>query len=55
MNFINSFITNPTSMLLADPSAEGSYGKWAFRVVKATTEVNGVISGLAQPAEAVGA
>ncbi|MGA2372563.1 MAG: hypothetical protein ACLPPV_18430 [Candidatus Korobacteraceae bacterium] len=40
---------------VAAVNAKGSYGKWAFKMVKATTEVNGVLSGIAQPAEAVGA
>ena len=40
---------------VAAVNAEGSHGQWAFRLVKATTEVNGVLTALAQLAGSVGA
>jgi type III restriction enzyme len=39
---------------VAAVNADGSYGEWAYRMVRGTTEVSGVISALAVVAEAAG-
>ncbi len=39
---------------VAAVNAEGSYGEWAYRMVRGTSEVPGVISALAVLAEAAG-
>jgi type III restriction enzyme len=34
---------------VAAVNAEGSYGRWAYRIAKKTTEVNGIITAASEP------